>query len=199
MPLNEPDQTTSAPPGHVASTDLFGGTAAEAMERGADISPCGRYRYALWRKWGPGGTCMFVGLNPSTADATLDDPTIRRCIGFARSWGYGGLMMTNLFAWRATQPRDMMAADDPVGPDNDVTLRTAYLNAEVTVAAWGAYGTYGGRHNAVRAMLPRLHYLRLTKDGHPGHPLYLPASLRPVQWVTPNVGGEATATARGNR
>jgi hypothetical protein len=149
---------------------------------GAIISPCGHYRYALWRKWGVGGTCNFIGLNPSTADATLDDPTIRRCIGFAKAWGYGSLMMTNLFAWRATNPRDMMQAHNPVGPDNDSTLIGAYLNAQVSIAAWGAHGTYDGRHNAVRELLPHLYYLRLTKDGHPGHPLYLPASLKPVKW-----------------
>lgn len=152
------------------------------MESGADFSGCGRYRYTLWRRWGPGGTCMFVGLNPSTADATIDDPTVRRCIGFARSWGYGSLMMTNLFAWRATDPRDMLAAEDPVGPDNDQTLRACWMNAKIAVAAWGAHGTHRGRGEHVRAMLPALHYLRLTKDGHPWHPLYLPASLRPVKW-----------------
>jgi len=152
------------------------------MERGADISPCGRYRYTLWRKWGPGGTCMFVGLNPSTADATLDDPTIRRCVAFARMWGYGGLMMTNLFAWRATDPHDMLAAEDPVGPDNDQTLRACWLNAAITVAAWGTHGTHQGRGAHVRAMLPALHCLRLTKDRHPGHPLYLPKNLPPLAW-----------------
>ena len=181
------EDTTSGEPLALRSSDLFGGTVSEAVQRGADISPCGRYRYTLWRKWGPGGTCMFVGLNPSTADATLDDPTIRRCVAFARMWGYGGLMMTNLFAWRATDPRDMLAAEDPVGPDNDQTLRTTWLNAAITVAAWGTHGTHQGRDAHVRAMLPALHYLRLTKDGHPGHPLYLPARLRPAKWVTPNV------------
>jgi hypothetical protein len=165
------------------SSDLFGGTGAGAMDRGAYISACGRYRYSLWRQWAPGPRVMFVGLNPSTADATLDDPTIRRCIGFARAWGYCGLVMTNLFAWRSTDPRGMLAADDPVGADNDRVLLNAHAKAAVTIASWGAHGTHGGRHNAVRAMLPRLHYLRLTKDGHPGHPLYLPASLRPVAWV----------------
>lgn len=129
---------------------------------------------------------MFVGLNPSTADATLDDPTIRRCIGFAKAWGYAGLMMTNLFAWRATEPRNMLAAENPIGPDNDRVLSEAHDNAALSVAAWGAHGTYLDRHNAVRALLPRLHYLRLTKDGHPGHPLYLPSSLKPVKW-TPHV------------
>jgi hypothetical protein len=168
------------------SADLFGGTGAEAMDRGAYISPCGRYRYSLWRQWAPGPMVMFVGLNPSTADARLDDPTIRRCIGFARAWGYCGLMMTNLFAWRSTDPRGMLEADDPTGPDNDRVLLTAHAKAAVTIAAWGCHGTHGGRHNAVRAMLPRLHYLRLTKDGHPGHPLYLPVSLLPVEWVPPN-------------
>ncbi|MFT3819806.1 MAG: DUF1643 domain-containing protein [Rubrivivax sp.] len=152
------------------------------MDRGAYISECGRYRYSLWRQWGPGDQVMFVGLNPSTADATLDDPTVRRCIGFARAWGYGGLVLTNLFAWRATSPRDMMAADDPVGPDNDRVLRSAYAKAALTVATWGAFGSHGGRHDAVREMLPRLHCLRLTKGGHPGHPLYLPGGLRPVEW-----------------
>lgn len=157
---------------------------SEVMDRGAYISACGRYRYSLWRQWAQGPQVMFVGLNPSTADATLDDPTIRRCIGFARAWGYTGLVMTNLFAWRDTDPRNMLAADDPVGPDNDRVLRVAHDKAALTVAAWGAHGTHGGRHNVVRALLPHLHYLRLTKDGHPGHPLYLPSSLRPVEWIT---------------
>ena len=150
---------------------------------GAHISACGRYRYSLWRQWAPGPQVMFVGLNPSTADATLDDPTIRRCIGFARAWGYGGLMMTNLFAWRATAPRTMMAASEPVGPDNDRVLQAAYAKATLTVAAWGAHGTHGGRNNAVRALMPHMHYLRLTKEGHPGHPLYLPSGLLPMEWI----------------
>lgn len=169
-----------------ASTDLFGGTVAEAMERTAHLSPCRRYRYALWRRWGEGPHAMFVGLNPSTADETADDPTIRRCIAFARAWGFGALCMTNLFAYRATQPADMLVQDDPVGPENDAYLRRLAAEAGVVVAAWGTHGTHGGRHRVVRDMLPGLHYLRLTKDGHPGHPLYLPASLRPVEWVTPN-------------
>ncbi|WP_374662190.1 DUF1643 domain-containing protein [Inhella sp.] len=161
--------------GRVASND--------SMQRGADISRCGRYRYALWRTWSStGGVVMFVGLNPSTADATQDDPTLRRCMAFARSWGFGGLVMTNLFAWRATDPRELLAAHDPVGPRNDAALRLHHARSSCTVAAWGAQGTHQGRHQVVRAMLPHLHCLRLTKDGHPAHPLYLPASLRPVVW-----------------
>jgi hypothetical protein len=165
------------------SNEGFGVTAAGAMERGARLSPCRTYRYALWRRWGDGPHAMFVGLNPSTADETADDPTIRRCIAYARAWGYGALCMANLFAYRSTQPADMLAQDDPVGPENDGYLRRLAAEAGVVVAAWGTHGTHGGRHRAVRAMLPGLHYLRLTKDGHPGHPLYLPASLRPAAWA----------------
>lgn len=156
---------------------------SDRMDRGANISECGRYRYSLWRQWTAGPSVMFIGLNPSTADAMIDDPTIRRCIGFARAWGYGGLIMTNLFAWRDTAPRNMMAAGDPARPDNDRALQASQEKASLTVAAWGAHGTYLDRDVVVRKMLPRLHYLRLTKDGHPGHPLYLPGSLRPVVWI----------------
>lgn len=151
------------------------------MNRNTVFSPCRTYRYALWREWiGGEGYAMFVGLNPSTADETQDDPTIRRCIAFAKAWGYAGLCMTNLFAFRATKPKDMMAAEDPIGPENDAHLLALSRGAGVVVAAWGALGTYGGRHNAVRSMLPTLHCLSLTKDGHPGHPLYLPKTLVPV-------------------
>jgi len=153
------------------------------METGAEISECGQYRYALWRRWSHGPQVLFVGLNPSTADATLDDPTIRRCIGFAKAWGYGGLLMANLFAWRATDPRHMIAASDPVGPRNDHALIKAHGQSALAVAAWGAQGSFLGRDRLVRALLPRLHILRLTKSGQPGHPLYLPSSLRPVPWV----------------
>ncbi len=153
------------------------------MRTGAMLSPCRTYRYDLWRTWlGGNGYAMFVGLNPSTADETEDDPTIRRCTAFAKAWGYAGLCMTNLFAYRATAPRDMMRASDPVGPQNDEILCSRAEEARVVVAAWGVHGTYGSRHEAVRAMLPKLHYLRLTKGGHPGHPLYLPKTLMPVAW-----------------
>jgi hypothetical protein len=151
------------------------------MNRETILSPCRTYRYALWREWiGGEGYAMFVGLNPSTADETQDDPTIRRCIAFAKAWGYGGLCMTNLFAYRATKPKDMKAAADPVGQDNDAHLLTLAAEAGVIVAAWGANGTYRGRDIAVRELLPSLHCLQLTKDGHPGHPLYLLKTLVPI-------------------
>lgn len=156
------------------------------MGRSAVFSPCERYRYVLWRHWGgTGGTTMIVGLNPSTADATHDDPTIRRCIGFARDWGYSDLCMTNLFAYRATKPHDPMAADDPVGPDNDAWLFEVARNAAIVVAAWGVHGTRLGRDRVVRGMLPCLNALRRTKDGHPGHPPYLPRGVLPVPLEEP--------------
>ena len=152
------------------------------MNSTATLSHCRTYRYSLTREWGSGLAVLFVGLNPSTADEMLDDPTIRRCVSFAREWGYARLHMANLFAFRATDPRDMKNASDPVGPENDKHLLALANDSALTVAAWGVHGTLGGRHNAVRGMLPRLHYLRLTKDGHPGHPLYLPGTLKPVAW-----------------
>ena len=177
--MNSPNTTTHEA---VLSSDLFDGFPADTMDRGATISQCGLYRYSLWRRWAPGPMCVFIGLNPSTADATLDDPTIRRCVGFAKSWGFGGLMMLNLFAYRATDPAGMKAALDPIGPENDEALHFAHSNTTTVIAAWGAHGTFKGRAQQVRAMLPRLHYLRLTKDGYPGHPLYLPAHLKPLVW-----------------
>lgn len=151
------------------------------MNRQTIFSTCRIYRYTLWREWvGGDGYAMFVGLNPSTADETQDDPTIRRCIAFAKAWGFAGLCMTNLFAFRATDPKDMKAAADPVGPENDAHLLDIAAEARVIVAAWGANGVHKARDIAVRARLPSLHCLRLTKDGHPGHPLYLPKTLVPV-------------------
>jgi hypothetical protein len=125
---------------------------------------------------------MFVCLNPSTADEREDDPTLRRCVGFAQAWGFPALCMTNLFAYRATEPAQMRAQADPVGERNDWYLRTTAATADIVIAAWGVHGAHVGRADAVRAMLPKLHYLRLTKSGHPGHPLYLPKTLRPVEW-----------------
>lgn len=126
---------------------------------------------------------MFIGLNPSTADEVQDDPTVRRCIRYAQSWGYGALCMANIFAYRATDPRIMMEAADPVGPDNDYQLVELAARASVIIAAWGVHGTFQGRGDAVRSMLPNLHYLRLTKDGSPAHPLYLPRTLVPIAWI----------------
>jgi len=156
------------------------------MERSATFSPCRKYRYTLWRHWGSlfaSGYAMFIGLNPSTADETIDDPTVRRCIGYAQDWGYAGLCMMNLFAFRATLPKDMKTVEDPVGPDNDRALVEIAEYAKVIIAAWGNHGMYMGRDEEVKLIIPEpLRYLRLTKDGYPGHPLYLPKELKPKLW-----------------
>ncbi len=152
------------------------------MERSAVFSDCRRYRYELWRRWGSGKFVMFIGLNPSTADEENDDPTVRRCIAFARAWGYDALCMTNIFAFRATDPKVMKAQFDPAGLGNDKTLARLSREAGVVVAAWGTHGTHMNRGEAVRKLAHNLQCLKLTKDGHPGHPLYLPSSLMPQPW-----------------
>lgn len=151
---------------------------------GAVLSPCGLYRYSLSRDWGNGPKLAFVMLNPSTADAEVDDPTIRRCMGFARDGGYGGIDVGNLFAWRATDPAELKKAADPVGIDNDATLESIFRNSAVVVCGWGARGSLQGRDRHVLRLIRVAekvpHCLRLTKAGHPAHPLYLPAKLRPI-------------------
>jgi len=147
------------------------------------FSPCRKYRYLLWRHWGEdwaSNYAMFVGLNPSTADEVQDDPTIRRCIKFSKDWGYSGLCMANIFAYRATDPKDMLKIEDPVGVENDGYLMEYAANAGVVIAAWGNHGSHKGRHLEVKAMIPGLHCLRVTKAGMPNHPLYLPQSLTPI-------------------
>jgi hypothetical protein len=123
---------------------------------------------------------VFVGFNPSTADEVLHNATIRRCVALAKAWGYGALCMTNLFAFRATDPDDMKAAAEPIGPENDFHLQRLAHGAGVVVAAWAIHGTHRERDAAVRSLIPTLHYLRKTADGHPGHPLYLPTILTPT-------------------
>lgn len=153
---------------------------------GACFDSTGAYRYALWRSWDDAlPRVAFLLLNPSTADAERDDPTIRRCIAYARQWGFGSLHVVNLFAYRATNPRDLLAAPDPVGPDNDAHLLEATRAATLTVAGWGLHGRHNGRAAAVRSLLSArpLHTLALTASGEPRHPLYLPAVLRPTPWV----------------
>lgn len=160
------------------------------MIRSALISDCGRYRYRLTRTWGPGPAAVFVMLNPSTADGTQDDPTVRRCVTFADAWGYGGLIVVNLYAWRATKRAELKLAPDPVGPDNEAHLRTAASTALETdaplVGAWGASAD-AARITEVLALpgMERLTALAVTKAGQPKHPLYLPDGLTLTPWATP--------------
>lgn len=156
------------------------------IERTTIFSPCRLYRYTLWREWLMEGGLhdhrfvQFIGLNPSTADETLDDPTIRRCKQFAMDMGYNAMCMTNLFAWRDKSPAEMKKIPNPVGEDNDKHLLEIAGEASLIIAAWGTHGKHMYRALAVKRLIPKLHCLRKTKDGHPEHPLYLPQTLRPI-------------------
>lgn len=160
------------------------------VETGAEFSDCRNYRYCLWRKWdwqGFANQVMFVGLNPSTADETEDDPTIRRCIRFAKDWGFGGLLMMNAFAFRATDPKDMKAASDPVGPANDEAFGYRRTQVGLIVAAWGVHCPPEREIAVCRAIGKQIHCLGRTKDGRPKHPLYLRADTKPEVFWTPEV------------
>lgn len=160
------------------SADLFGTSASSAV-----LSPCGTYRYELRRTWGQGHPCGWIMLNPSTADAEADDPTIRRCVGFARAWGYAGIVVRNLYALRATDPRVLWSHPDPVGEDNDSFLLDA-ADEDITVCAWGAEGRRGNAViNALADAGVPLHYLALTRAGMPRHPLYLRSGLSPIPFA----------------
>jgi hypothetical protein len=148
----------------------------------ANFSPCRRYRFALWRRWDSGPQLLFVMLNPSMADETTDDPTIRRCIGFARAWGFGSLAVGNLFAFRTPKPGELRTSAEPIGAGNDEWLIRLNEESALTVAAWGNHGHFLDRSNTVRSILPDLHVLRLTERGEPQHPLYMPRDAVPFSW-----------------
>jgi hypothetical protein len=168
---------------------------AGAVQCSADISADGRYRYRLMRRWGAGKTMLFVMLNPSTADATEDDPTIRRCLGFARREGCEALEVVNLFAYRATDPKDLTrCSDHPIGPANDSAIVSAAFAAQVLVVAWGGWipKAWDVRPYTVVHMLererPGLACLCLgptTATGQPRHPLYAPSRTPLVPYALP--------------
>lgn len=156
---------------------------------GALFSPCEKYRYALWRRWHeqfvPPQMVAFVGLNPSTATESDDDPTVTRCIRFAKAWGFDGMYMLNLFAYRATKPKDMKAQEEPVGEGNDLALADCASLCQTVVCAWGTHGKYLKRSKGVldEGLLgPRLHAMGLNADGSPAHPLFLKKDLKPRLW-----------------
>ncbi|MCE0505622.1 DUF1643 domain-containing protein [Roseivivax sp. GX 12232] len=155
-----------------------GETRSEAL-----YSPCERYRYGLARRWSEAPPVLFVMLNPSTATELRNDPTIQRCETRARAMGAGGVRIANLFAFRATRPADLKAAEDPVGPENDALLADWAQASSMTVAAWGVHGAHLNRAEAVRARLGALWHLGLTKAGHPRHPLYVPYTVTPRRWL----------------
>lgn len=156
---------------------------------GAIIDPTGCYRYALWRTWNPNQPRVaFIMLNPSTADATTNDPTIRRCIAFAQSWGYGALDVLNLFAYRTPHPRLLRQAADPVGVDNDRYLLAVAQRVKMMIFAWGNQGSIQNRHQTVIQLLSHTHIycLGTTRLGHPCHLLYLKRTTQPVFFVDRN-------------
>jgi hypothetical protein len=161
---------------------------SQAIRGTAVVSPDGRYRYLLTRRVGPGRkTATFIMLNPSTADATVDDPTIRKCIGFSRRWRCGMLEVVNLFAFRATDPRHLKVATDPVGPANLYWILRTIAGAHGTVVcAWGVHGAHQDQDAEVlrwlRGRAIRLVALGLTRNGHPRHPLYAPYGSRLVNF-----------------
>ena len=154
----------------------------------AIYSDCERYRYALTRVWDPAGRkVLFVMLNPSTATEVQNDPTVERCERRARALGYGAFRVTNIFAWRDTDPRNMRAAADPVGPENDRAILDGVDWADDVVAAWGTHGAHLERGAAVASLLrgtgQPLFHLGLTQAGHPKHPLYIAYAQQPEPWV----------------
>jgi hypothetical protein len=148
--------------------------------RGAVFSDDRLYRYALWRNWGDeGGRVMFVGLNPSTADETVDDPTIRRCTGYASDWGFSGLLIGNLFAYRATRPQTLRNAAQPVGNSNEKWLRNMASAANKILVCWGNHGCLLAQDEWFVSHFDRLYCLAINMTGAPAHPLYLRKSLQP--------------------
>jgi len=163
------------------------------MIKGATLSADYRYRYRLWRDWrgtpasGRGTTVLWVMLNPSTANAEEDDPTIRRCLAFTRREGFGRMDVVNLFALRATDPAQLRTASDPIGPAWEGATRAALQGADAILCAWGAHGSYRGRDVEVLRFLQAerppgapIWCLGSTKLGLPRHPLYLAAGT-PLQ------------------
>jgi hypothetical protein len=155
---------------------------AYVMQRAALLSPCGQFRYRLGRRWADGAPLLFVMLNPSTADADVDDATIRRCIKFAQAHGFPALEVVNLFAYRATDPKELRRAGYLAGPENDAHIRQAADEAAAVCVAWGANVAELERPHVVLSLLHAsgkpLQCLRITRSGYPQHPLMLPSSCR---------------------
>jgi hypothetical protein len=150
----------------------------------AEFSPCRTWRYQLKRQWQEGDNLVaFVGLNPSTADETKNDPTVTRCIKYAQTWDYDGMFMLNIFAYRATDPKVMREFYAPVGPDNNKWILNTVKECRLVVACWGNHGSFLERGKVVASMIQDLKCLKITKAGHPSHPLYLKSSLMPVDYA----------------
>ncbi|HWZ20713.1 MAG TPA: DUF1643 domain-containing protein [Ktedonobacteraceae bacterium] len=154
------------------------------VESGAIFDVSGRYRYSLSRTWSAyHPRILFVLLNPSTANEYKNDPTIRRCMGFARAWGFGSMEVVNLFAYRATDYRELFKARDPVGAENNRFLMQAFERCPTVVLGWGVRGAFLSRDHQVLSLLAGrndLYCLGITKAGQPRHPLYVKGDMRLV-------------------
>ena len=160
---------------------------------GAAFSPCRKFRYALWRRWmDKGDTALFLLLNPSTADEIKNDPTVERCERYAKSWGYARLFVANLFAFRATFPKDLKWADDPIGPHNDKWILKLARMSTIVIAGWGNHGGFMQREKRVKELLLNdgsdfdsrkdIYCLAVNKGGSPKHPLYMKNDLKPIPY-----------------
>ncbi|MDX9688979.1 MAG: DUF1643 domain-containing protein [Alphaproteobacteria bacterium] len=167
------------------------------MKTSATISSCGLYRYELRRIWDETKPrILFIGLNPSTADAEKEDNTSRVCINYAKRWGYGALLMGNLFAYRSTDQKKLRLVSDPIGPDNDAWLKRLQAEAQLVVCAWTKSGKFMGRSEKVLSFINNPHCLIQGKDGYPGHPLYKKSDLTPVPLIIRSSSAVANAGVR---
>ena len=177
-------------PTHLPAEPRKGRISDLAYDKSAVFSSCRDYRYVLKRIWAEdvelAKLAVFIGLNPSTADETVDDPTVRRCFTYAHDWGCPGMIMLNIFAVRATDPKVMLAHESPIGKSNDQWLVEMTTGKEIVVACWGAHGTHMRRGEEVCRLLRHreLKHFGLTKQGQPRHPLYLAKDLKPTPWLT---------------
>jgi hypothetical protein len=143
------------------------------IKKSAVFSKCQKYRYSLTRSWNSAdGYVLFIGLNPSIADETIDDPTLTRCINFAKDWGYGGLIMVNLFAYMSTYPTDLKKVKLPIGNNNNKHILKNHQKSQLTVAAWGNDGHFLKRDKEILKIISNPMCLNINKSGQPAHPLY---------------------------
>lgn len=157
------------------------------MISGATFSPCRKYRYTLWRIWDESkdvlGYCM---LNPSTADENTNDPTIERCKRRAEIMGYGGIVVFNIFAYRATDPKELKKVEDPVGPENIFWIASISKDCETVICGWGRHGSLNRQGKIIKRKLIswlgnyRVRALKINKDGSPAHPLYIGYDVKPI-------------------
>lgn len=153
------------------------------MDKGAIISEDTKYRYSLHRIWDANlPKVAFIGLNPSTADKDIDDPTIKRCIEFVKNWGYGGFYMLNLFAYRATDPNELTKTEDPIGINNTKTILETISKVEKVICAWGNEGILMNQNKTILSLIPKPYCLKINTTGEPAHPLYLSGTLEPIEY-----------------